>query len=110
MEFRLVYVTAKDEGEAEKIARALLETRLAACANILPGARSLYWWEGAIQMEREAVLVAKTRAELVADLIAAVKAIHGYSVPCVVTLPILEGNPDYLDWLARETGRGANGP
>lgn len=110
MEFRMVYMTTKDEGEAEKIARALLETRLAACANILPPARSLYWWEGTIQMEREAVLVAKTRVESVADLIAAVKAIHGYSVPCIVTLPILEGNPDYLQWLARETDRGAKGP
>src|SRR5205807_1119133 len=78
------------------------EARLAACANVIDGMESIYWWQGKLTEDREAVLIAKTRADLVADAVAKVRALHSYAVPCVVALPLLDGNPDYFDWLAAE--------
>ena|SRR5258708_14629107 len=101
-DLRLIYITAKDESEARAIGRALVEERLAACANVLPGIASCYWWQGAIAEDREALLVAKTRADLVPELTARVKALHSYSLPCVVALPIVGGSAEYLAWLAGE--------
>ncbi len=100
---RLVYITAPSRDEALRIARALVGERLAASANVLPGARSVYWWQGRMEEADEAVLVAKTRAALAERLIARVKELHSYACPGIVTLPILEGNPDYLAWLDNET-------
>ncbi len=102
-DLRLVYITAGSIDEAETIGRALVTERLAACANILPGMRTIYHWKGAVEATEEVVLIAKTRASLVPRLIARVKQAHSYDVPCVVSLPILDGNPDYLRWLAEET-------
>jgi periplasmic divalent cation tolerance protein len=103
MDLRLLYVTAGSRDEAKKIGRALVEERLAACANVIDGMESVYWWQGKLAEDREAVLIVKTRAELVDGVIARVKSLHSYSVPCVVALPILTGNPAYLEWLAAET-------
>jgi periplasmic divalent cation tolerance protein len=103
MDMRLVYMTAASRDEARKIGRALVEGRLAACANVIDGMESIYWWEGKLTEDREAVLIAKTRAELVPALTERVKQLHSYSVPCIVALPILAGNPAYLGWLAAET-------
>ena len=100
---RMLYITAGSRDEAKKIGRALVEARLAACANVIDGMESVYWWQGKLTEDREAVLIVKTRADLVAAVTARVKALHSYAVPCVVALPILDGNPDYLDWLAAET-------
>lgn len=101
--FVLIYVTAKDRAEALSIGRALVDERLVACVNILDGMRSLYWWEGAVQEADEAVLIAKTRSELAPAVAARVKVLHSYDVPCVVVLPVADGNPDFLDWIAAET-------
>ncbi|MCS6877114.1 MAG: divalent-cation tolerance protein CutA [Geminicoccaceae bacterium] len=109
MDLRLCYVTCASPGEAERIGRALVEARLAACANVVPGATSIYHWQGRIETAQETILVLKTRAELVEPLVAAVKERHSYSVPCVIALPIREGNPDYLAWLAAETASGGSG-
>jgi periplasmic divalent cation tolerance protein len=103
MDMRLVYMTAASREEARKIGRALVEERLAACANVIDGMESVYWWQGKLTEDRETVLIAKTRAELVPALTERVKELHSYTVPCVVALPILAGNPAYLDWLAAET-------
>lgn len=103
MSVRFIYVTAADREQAEMIGRTLVEERLAACANILPQITSFYWWEGAVQHEREAVLIAKSRAELVERIVARVRELHSYSVPCVVALPIEQGNPDFLRWIEDET-------
>lgn len=100
-----IYMTCADAGEAETIGRMLVEKRLAACVNILPGMRSLYWWRGEVERAEEAVLIAKTRTDLVEELTAAVKAVHGYEVPCVVALPVTGGNPDFLAWIGSETRR-----
>ncbi len=100
---RFIYVTTADEAEAERIALAVVGERLAACANILPGMRSVYWWEGRLEQGREAVLVLKTQGELAPALAARIKALHSYAVPCIVELPIEGGNPDFLAWIAAET-------
>jgi len=100
-----VYMTAADAAEASRIGRALVERRLAACANVLGPIRSFYWWDGQVQDDPEVALVAKTRAELVPELTAAVKEMHSYAVPCVAALPIVDGNPDFLAWIAAETSK-----
>ena len=103
-DFSSVYITASSHDEAVAIARDLVERRLAACANVFDKLTSIYRWEGAIAEEPEAAIVAKTRSGLVDDLIARVREVHSYSCPCIVAWPIVGGNPDYLDWLAAETG------
>jgi periplasmic divalent cation tolerance protein len=100
---RLIYITTKDKAEAERIGRALLEERLVACINIIDPMSSLYWWDGKIESASESLLIAKTRVALVERVIAAVKERHSYECPCVVSLPIQTGNPDFLAWIARET-------
>jgi periplasmic divalent cation tolerance protein len=109
MELRWCYVTCASVEEALRIGREVVEARLAACANVLPGLTSIYHWQGRIECGSEAALVLKTRAELVEALIARVKSLHSYSVPCVVALPIASGNPDYLAWLAAETAPATPG-
>lgn len=101
----MLYITAGSRDEAKKIGRALVEARLAACANVIDGMESVYWWQGKLTEDREAVLIVKTRADLVAAVTDRVKALHSYTVPCVVALPILDGNPDYLDWIGQETAK-----
>ena len=103
MNFNLIYVTASSQEEATRIGRTLVEERLVACVNIIPGMTSMYWWEGAIQEDHETVLIAKTRAEHVPAIVDRVKSIHSYECPCVLALPIQGGNPGFLDWIHRET-------
>lgn len=103
MAHRLIYVTAETAEEARRIARVLVEERLAACANVLGPVTSYYWWQDALQEDSEAVLVAKTREDLVERLVERVVALHNYECPCVVALPIESGNPAFLDWIAAET-------
>jgi periplasmic divalent cation tolerance protein len=103
MSHSLIYITAGDRQAALDIARRLVESRLVACANVFDGATSIYWWQGSLQQESEAVLVAKTRDALVPRVIAAVKECHSYACPCVVALPIVDGNPAFLDWISAET-------
>lgn len=96
------YVTAGSRDEALRIGRVVVEERLAACANVIEGMSSIYWWQGAIEQADEAVLIVKTRAELVDRLTARIKSLHSYDVPCVVALPIDGGNPAYLQWIETE--------
>ncbi len=100
-----VYVTASSAEEAGRIGKALVEARLAACANVFGAVKSYYWWDGAVQEDTEAALVLKTRSELVDALTAKVKALHSYDCPCVVALPIEGGNPEFLAWIDAETAR-----
>jgi periplasmic divalent cation tolerance protein len=100
----LCYVTAGSRAEALAIARTVVEERLAASANVLDGATSIYWWRGALEQAGEAVLILKTRTELVERLTARIRKLHSYQCPCVVALPIVAGNPQYLDWIAAEIG------
>ncbi|MBF0248158.1 MAG: divalent-cation tolerance protein CutA [Alphaproteobacteria bacterium] len=98
-----VYVTASNRDEALSVARACVEARLAACANVLDGATSVYWWDGAVREGPETVLIMKTRRDLVDALTEKVRAVHGYSCPCVVSLDIDNGNPAFLQWIGEET-------
>ena len=102
-QFVMVYTTCPSLAEAERIGKVVLEQRLAACVNILPGMISHYWWQGAIERGEEVVMIIKTRAALAESVRAAVKAMHSYTVPAILVLPIEGGEPGYLDWLMRET-------
>ncbi len=105
MSYGAVLVTAKDVVEAERIARGLLEKKLAACCNIVPEVRSLYWWQGKIEDATEVLMVVKTRRELFPEITAAVKALHSYTVPEIVMLPIVEGSSEYLRWVDVSTSQ-----
>ncbi len=87
---------------AEEIAGALVEARVAACVNVLPAVRSIYRWKGEIERDDEALLVIKTTAGRVQDVIELVRRIHPYEVPEVIALPIRAGLPEYLEWLRSE--------
>ena len=104
METRFIYMTAATMDEAKKIGRILLEKRLAACINLLDPMHSMYWWKGRVEESREVVLIAKTARHLVPALTAAVKENHSYECPCIVSLPVESGNPDFLKWISDETG------
>lgn len=97
---RLVYVTAKDREEALALGRELVGRRLVACVNVFAGMTSVYRWENKIEQADEVVLILKTTAANAEATVAAVRELHSYSVPCVLVVPILAGNPGYLDWLA----------
>jgi periplasmic divalent cation tolerance protein len=111
MSVMFVYVTAADAAAALRIGRAAVEERLAACANVLDGMRSVYWWEGRVQEGAEAVLILKTTDDRLAALIARVRALHSYDCPCIEALPVVAGHQAFLDWVAGEThGSSARGP
>jgi len=104
MPVMFVYVTAADTEEAKKIGRQLVEEQLAACANILPGATSIFRWQGKVEEAGEAVLILKTTEQKLERLIERAKALHSYDCPCIEALPVVEGNRDFLEWVVRETG------
>jgi periplasmic divalent cation tolerance protein len=103
MSARTIYVTTGSRDEGIAIGRELVEAQLAACANVLAGATSVYRWQGEVREDAEAIVVLKTRADLVDALVERVKALHSYDCPCVVALPIVGGNAEYLDWIVKET-------
>lgn len=103
MSHSLIYVTAGDAQEAKEIGRALVEARLVACANVLPQMIPIFWWEGRVQEDSEAVLIAKTRAALVDSVIDFVRRQHSYECPAVLAIPVHAGNPGFLDWIDEET-------
>jgi len=95
----VVLITAGSADEATAIARALVDERLAACTNLVPGVRSIYRWEGVVHDDPEVLLVAKTRADRFAALARRVAELHSYDVPEVIALPLVAGAARYLDWL-----------
>jgi periplasmic divalent cation tolerance protein len=98
----LVYVTARERVQAEEIGIAAVREHLAACANVLDNMKSFYWWHGEIQHDSEAVLILKTTASRLDALVARVKELHSYDVPCIEALPIVGGFAPYLDWVRAE--------
>lgn len=96
--YAMAYVTAPDGEVARKIAREVLERKLAACANLLP-AESFYWWHGSIEEARESVVIFKTRRALVPRLFAAVRELHPYETPCAVSYAMDRGFAPYLAWI-----------
>lgn len=105
----IVFMTTPSREEAEKIARGLVEQRLAACVQIVSEIRSFYWWEGKVCDDRETLLIAKTTESLFQHLVNTVKGMHSYQVPEIVFVPIQDGLPEYLAWIYRETAVPAQG-
>ena len=99
----LVYTTWPSIVEAEKAGRTIVERRLAACVNILPGMISHYWWEGKIERAEEAVMIVKTRAALAEAVRQAVKELHSYTTPSIMVLPVDSVDADYQAWIVKET-------
>jgi periplasmic divalent cation tolerance protein len=103
-DIRFVYITAGSFEAAKNIGHALVANRLAACVNILENMHSLYWWEGRVQEDKEVVLVAKSTVDKVNSLMEKVKELHPYQCPCILSLAVENGNPDFFDWIRAETG------
>lgn len=102
-EFVFLYSTFPDRPTAEKVGRALVESKLAACVNILAPMTSIYEWEGKLDTTEETAVFIKTRRALVEQAIAAARPLHPYTVPCFLVLPIAAGNEDYLAWARTQT-------
>jgi periplasmic divalent cation tolerance protein len=102
-DFIVVLITVPNQDVAATLANALVEEKLVACVNILPGVRSIYAWQGKICDDSELLCVLKTRRVLFAAVRDRVVALHPYEVPEIVALPLIEGNAPYLDWLQKET-------
>ena len=101
---QVVLMTAPDLEVAERLARTLVEERLAACVNLVPGIRSVYRWEGAVEEANEVLLIAKTRSDCVDALGARVRDLHPYDLPETLALAVTGGATDYLDWVCAEVG------
>ena len=104
-EFVVVLITASSAEDAGRIGRALVEERLAACANVVGPIRSIYRWQGAVEEASEHLMLVKARAADVDSVATRVRALHAYEVPEIIALPIRGGSPAYLAWLAESTGR-----
>ena len=98
-EVLLAFSTFADEADAARVARVLVEERLIACANLLPGARSLYRWEGAVQDEREVVVLMKTRKQDWTALLSRLHELHPYETPELIAVRVAAGAPKYMAWL-----------
>ncbi len=101
--YKWVYMTAADMEEAKTIGRFLVESRLAACVNIIDNMNSLYWWEGEVQEAGEVVVIAKTVNVKVPELIDKVKSMHSYECPCILVFSITAGNMDFFKWMDAQT-------
>ena len=99
----VVMVTAASQDEAGKIADHVVRSRLAACASVIPTVHSTYWWEGKIMNDQETLLLIKTTSDKFNSLEEAIRKIHSYKVPEIITIPVSNGFPPYLEWVLRET-------
>ena len=98
----VLFITASNSEEAHKIAKVLLSQRKAACVNIVSGISSLFWWQDKLDSAQESLLIVKTKASLLNQIVTLVREIHSYEVPEIIALPIIGGNQDYLEWIDKE--------
>ena len=98
----VLFITASGSEEARKIAEALLNQRKVACVNIVPKVSSLFWWQDKLDSAEESLLIIKTKASQLDEIVRLVKELHSYDVPEIIALPIVGGNQDYLDWIGKE--------
>lgn len=103
--FRLVYITCKDNEEAKKIGKTLVESKLCACVNIINQMQSLYIWEGKLIEDNESILIGKTTLPNLDSIQTKIKEIHSYTNPCIISFPILEGSREYLEWIEASVKR-----
>jgi len=104
----VVLSTVASAEDAERLARALVERRLAACVNVVPGLTSIYRWEGQVRKDEERLLVIKTRAELFEDLRTVLVELHPYELPEVIALPVADGHGPYLSWVDESLSRSGS--
>jgi periplasmic divalent cation tolerance protein len=95
----IVLITTNNLEEAHRISQILLEQKKAACINVVPNINSSYWWEGKIEKEQEYLLIVKTTGAVFDELVKLVRECHSYKVPEIIAIPIIAGNPDYLNWI-----------
>ena len=100
----VVLITTSSMAEAQAIGRTLVEERIVACVNIVPGLRSLFRWQGTIEEQEETLMLVKSRGEHLPSILETVKRLHSYTVPEVIALPILAGSSDYLAWIDESVG------
>jgi periplasmic divalent cation tolerance protein len=105
----VILITTGTDEEAQEVAKALLNNRLAACLNIAPKINSLFWWNDTLDSAQESLLIVKSKASLVSEIVRLVKEIHRYETPEIIALPIVDGNPDYLDWIGKEVKQDTGG-
>ena len=98
----VVFITTSSEAEAKKISELLLTKRKAACVNIVPKVDSRFWWQGKLDSAEESLLIVKTKASVLQEIVDLVKGAHSYSVPEIIALPIIGGSEDYLKWVEDE--------
>lgn len=98
----IVLSNCGSEEEARRVARSLVEARLAACVNIVPGVQSIFHWQGAVQEEAEWMLIIKSTRSLFEGLRAELRKIHSYQTPEVLAAPVIDGDAEYLEWIDRE--------
>jgi periplasmic divalent cation tolerance protein len=98
----VIFITTGTDEEAQEVAKALLNNRLAACVNIVPKINSIFWWNDTLDSAQENLLIVKSKTSLLNEIVKLVKEVHSYETPEIVALPIVGGNPDYLDWISKE--------
>jgi len=98
----VLFITTATAEEAQRISRVLLEQKKAACVNIVPRVNSLFWWQDKLDSAEESLLIVKTKASLLGEIVPLVKELHSYDIPEIIALPIIGGNQDYLEWMQKE--------
>lgn len=99
----IISITASSDEEARKIATTLVNEKLVACVNIIPKIHSIYWWEDKVCQEGEIMLIAKSKQSLFSAIMDRVQSLHSYKVPEIISFPISEGLPEYLNWIEEVT-------
>lgn len=98
----VLFITTANTNEAQRISKVLLEQKKVACVNIVPRVSSLFWWENKLDSAHESLLIVKTKASLLNEVVGLVREIHSYDIPEIIALPIVGGNKDYLEWIRKE--------
>jgi periplasmic divalent cation tolerance protein len=98
----VVMVTTSSQDEAAKIAKHVIQLRLAACASTIPTVHSTYWWEGKIMNDQESLVLIKTTSDKYPSLQETIQKLHSYKVPEIIAIPVIKGLPPYLEWVNRE--------
>jgi len=97
----VILITVKNVRQASRITSKLLEAKLIACANIIKGVRSIFWWQGKVDKADEVLLILKSKKSCMSKIVKKVKKLHSYDVPEIIALPIIDGNKDYLNWIKK---------